>query len=52
MSKNLLYANEIATAHQFVIEHNIDIKLQNFLYDMRFRKDLMHSDRCLYATTF
>ena len=45
MSKNLLYANEIATAHQFVIEHNTDIKLQNFLYDMRFRKDLMHSDR-------
>ena len=22
-----------------------DIKLQNFLHDMRFRKDLMHSDR-------
>ena len=45
MSKNPLYANEIATAHQFVIAHNTDIKLQNFLYDMRFRKDLMHSDR-------
>ena len=45
MSKNPLYANEITTAHQFVIEHNTDIKLQNFLYDMRFRKDLMHSDR-------
>ena len=45
MSKNLLYANEIATAHQFVISHNTDIKLQNFLHDMRFRKDLMHSDR-------
>ena len=34
MSKNLLYANEIATAHQFVIKHNINIKLQNFLYNM------------------
>ena len=45
MSKNPLYANEIATAHQFVIEHNTDIKLQNFLYDMRFKKNLMHSDR-------
>ena len=45
MSKNPLYANEVATAYQFVIEHNTDIKLQNFLYDMRFRKDLMHSDR-------
>ena len=32
MSKNPLYANEIATAHQFVIEHNTDIKLQNFFY--------------------
>ena len=45
MSKNPLYANDIATAHQFVIEHHTDITLQNFLYDMRFRKDLMHSDR-------
>ena len=45
MSKNPLYVNEIATAHQFVIAHNTDIKLQNFLHDMRFRKDLMHSDR-------
>ena len=45
MSKNSLYANEIATAHQFVIEHNTDIKLQNFLHNMRFRKDLIHNDR-------
>ena len=45
MSKNPLYANEVATAYQFVIEHNTDIKLQNFLHDMRFRKDLIHSDR-------
>ena len=45
MSKNPLSANEIATAYQFVIAHNTDIKLQNFLHDMRFRKDLMHSDR-------
>ena len=34
MSKNPLYANEVATAHQFVIEHNTDIKLQNFLYNI------------------
>ena len=34
MSKNPLYTNEIATAHQFVIEYNTDIKLQNFLYNM------------------
>ena len=45
MSKNSLYANEIATAHQFVIEHNTDIKLQNFLHDMRYKTDLTHSDR-------
>ena len=45
MSKNPLYANEIATAHQFVIEHNTDVELMNFLYNMRFRKGLMHSDR-------
>lgn len=30
MSKNPLYTNEIATAHQFVIEYNTDIKLQNY----------------------
>ena len=45
MSKNPLYANEIATAHQFVIAHNTDVRLQNFLHDMRFRTDLTHSDR-------
>ena len=45
MSKNPLYANEVATAYQFILEHNTDTKLQNFLHDMRFRKDLMHSER-------
>ena len=45
MSKNPLYANEVATAYQFILEHNTDTKLQNFLHDMRFRKDLMHSKR-------
>ena len=45
MSKNPLYANEVATAHQFIIDHNTDVELQCFLHDMRFRKDLMHSDR-------
>ena len=34
MSKNPLYANEVAIAYQFVIERNTDIKLQNFLYNM------------------
>ena len=45
MSKNPLYANEVATAYQFIIEHNTDIKLQNFLHNMRYRTDLTHSDR-------
>ena len=45
MSKNPLYANEIATAYQFVLEHNTDVELQSFLHDMRFRKDLIHSER-------
>ena len=34
MSKNPLYVNEIATAHQFVIEYDTNIKLQNFLYNI------------------
>ena len=34
MSKNPLYANEVATAHQFIIDHNTDVELQNFLYNM------------------
>ena len=45
MSKNPLYANEISIAYQFVLEHNTDTKLQNFFFFLRFRKDLMHSDR-------
>ena len=45
MSKNTLYGNEVATAHQFIIDHNTDVELQCFLHDMKFRKDLMHSDR-------
>lgn len=45
MSKNPLYANEIATAHRFVVDHNVDAKLQNFLHNMRYRTDLTHSDR-------
>lgn len=44
MSKNPLYVNEVATAHQFIIDHNTDVELQCFLHDI-FRKDLMHSDR-------
>lgn len=45
MSKNPLYENEIATAHRFVVDHNVDAKLQNFLHNMRYRTDLTHSDR-------
>ena len=45
MSKNPLYANEIATAHQFVIEHNDDCEFLEFLAEIRERKDLTHSDR-------
>ena len=40
MSKNLLYANEIATAHQFVIEYNTDIKLQNYKIFIQYDKIL------------
>jgi len=45
MSRNILYANEIATAHKFVVDHGSDAELQCFLYELRFRKDLTHSDR-------
>lgn len=44
MSKNPLYANEIATAYQFILEHNNDIELMNFMAEMR-NPALMHSDR-------
>ena len=45
MSKNPLYANEVATAYQFVIEHNTDIDFMNFLRETRENKNLIHSDR-------
>lgn len=45
MSKNPLYANEIATAFQFVLEHNDDVEFMAFLADIRNREDLIHSDR-------
>lgn len=45
MSKNSLYANEIASAHLFVIEHNNDIDFMNFLREMKENRDLLHSDR-------
>lgn len=45
MSKNPLYANDIATANKFVIEHNDDVEFMEFLAEMRDRRDLMHSDR-------
>ena len=43
MSKNPLYANEVATAHQFVIEHNTDIELMNFLRQVQNDIDRSHS---------
>ena len=43
MSKNPLYANEIATAHQFVIEHNTDCELMNFLRQVQNDMDRSHS---------
>ena len=45
MSKNPLYANEVATAYQFVLEHNTDIDFMNFLREIRENKNLIHSDR-------
>lgn len=44
MSKNPLYTNEIATAHQFVLEHNFDGDLMSFLERMK-SPHLMHSER-------
>ena len=43
MSKNPLYANEIATAHQFVIDHNDDCELMNFLRQVQNDMDRSHS---------
>lgn len=44
MSKNTLYANEIATANQFILEHDNDYNLICFLKSMK-DPDLIHSDR-------
>lgn len=44
MSRNPLYANEMATAHQFIVEHNSDIDFIGFLEKMK-DPNLMHSDR-------
>lgn len=43
MSKNL-YANEIASAYRFVLEHNNDLKLLCFMATMRDRY-ISHSER-------
>ena len=48
MSKNPLYANEIATAHQFVIEHNNDIDFMNFLREIRENKNLIVTGLAYY----
>ena len=42
--KNTNYANEIATANQFVIEHNTDTELMNFLKQLE-NPIYSHSDR-------
>ena len=42
MSKNPLYANEIATAHQFIIAHNDDCELMNFLRQVQNDMDRSH----------
>lgn len=42
--RNHNYANEIATANQFVIEHNTDIELMNFLKQLE-NPMYCHSDR-------
>lgn len=44
MSRNPLYTNEMATAHQFIIEHNSDIDFISFLEKMK-NPNLTHSDR-------
>ena len=44
MSKNKLYANEIATAYKFLMDNKSDLKLQNFIKDMQ-NKNMIHSDR-------
>lgn len=45
MRKNLLYQNEIASAHKFIVDHNVDASLNNFLREMERRTSLTHSDR-------
>ena len=45
MSKNVLYANEIATANRFVIEHAAEPVLQEFLAQIRDMSWLPHSER-------
>lgn len=42
--KNINYRNEIATANQFVINHNNDIDFMKFLRDME-EADITHGDR-------
>lgn len=42
--KNYNYANEIATANQFIIEHNTDTELMNFLKQLE-SPIYSHSDR-------
>lgn len=46
MSKNSLYANEIASANNFIISHSKESKLQRFLDKMKEDYSwLSHSDR-------
>lgn len=45
MSKNPLYANEIATANKFILDHSFDLELKNFINEMIGKQYLTHSDR-------
>lgn len=44
MSKNPLYANEIATANLFIVEHSWDTNFMNLLSQLK-DKSYTHSDR-------
>lgn len=44
MGKNVLYANEIASANKFIIEHNADYGFKTFLEDLK-NPALSHSAR-------
>lgn len=42
---NTNYSQEMASAHQFIIEHNDDMELRTFIRGMQDRREMMHGDR-------